>query len=60
LVWPAATLPDVAQAAGAKIITINPKEADGDIWLQGTAVEVVPKLLTAAFGRLDSVASPSP
>jgi NAD-dependent deacetylase len=53
LVWPAATLPDKARAAGARIITINPHKTDGDIWFQGTAAEVVPKLFTAAFGRLD-------
>lgn len=50
LVWPAALLPDHARAAGARIIAINTQKADGDIWLQGTAVALVPKLFAAAFG----------
>lgn len=53
IVWPAATLPDRARAAGAKIIAIDPTRADGDIWLQGKATEVVPMLFTAAFNHLD-------
>lgn len=57
LVWPAATLPARARAAGARIIAIDPQkvDVDSDIWLQGTAAEVVPKLFTAAFGQLDPV-----
>ena len=54
LVWPAANLPDHARAAGARVIVVNPQKSKGDIWLQGTATEVVPKLLKEAFGRLDS------
>ena len=55
LVMPAAALPYKARAAGARIIAINPQEADGDIWLQGTAAKVVPELLSAAFGCKESV-----
>jgi NAD-dependent deacetylase len=49
-VLPAAMLPMEAKAAGAKVITIDPSEAKGDIWLPGTATTVLPQLLDAAYG----------
>jgi NAD-dependent deacetylase len=49
-VWPAATLPQEAKAAGAKVVTIDPNCGEGDIWLRGTAATVLPKLVEAAFG----------
>jgi NAD-dependent deacetylase len=52
LVMPAAMLPHEAKAAGATIITVDPHEPGmGDVWLRGTAVEVVPMLVAEAFGR---------
>jgi NAD-dependent deacetylase len=50
-VMPAAMLPREAKAAGAKIITIDPNEGDGDIWLQGTTAIVLPRLVEMAFGE---------
>ena len=50
-VMPAATLPSEAKAAGAKVITIDPNEGGGDVWLQGTAATVLPQLVQAAFGH---------
>jgi NAD-dependent deacetylase len=52
LVLPAAMLPLEAKAAGAKIITIDPKENGGDVWLQGTAGTMLPLLVNAAFEPL--------
>jgi NAD-dependent deacetylase len=52
-VLPAAMLPMEAKAAGAKIITIDPNEGGGDVWLQGTAATVLPQLVEAAFGSAD-------
>ena len=49
-VLPAAVLPLEAKAAGAKVITIDPGEGQGDVWLQGTAASVLPQLVQAAFG----------
>ena len=49
MVLPAAMLPMEAKAAGAKIITIDPN-GEGDVWLQGTAATISPKLIQAAFG----------
>ncbi len=51
MVLPAAMLPSEAKAAGAKVITIDPNEGGGDVWLQGTAAAVLPQLLMAAFDR---------
>ncbi len=48
-VMPAAILPSEAKAAGAKIVTIDPNEGEGDAWLRGTAAMVLPQLLMAAF-----------
>ena len=52
-VMPAAMLPLEAKAAGAKVITIDPSSGEGDIWLQGTAATVLPRLVEAAFGSHD-------
>jgi NAD-dependent deacetylase len=51
-VWPAAGLPLWAKERGVKLIEVNPQAADfGGLWLQGTATEVVPRLVQAAFGK---------
>jgi NAD-dependent deacetylase len=49
-VLPAAMLPMEAKAAGAKVITIDPSDGKGDVWLQGTATKMLPQLVGAAFG----------
>lgn len=49
MVLPAALLPRTAKANGATVINVDPHHGEGDIWLQGTAVEIVPKLMQAAF-----------
>ncbi|MCE5268991.1 MAG: iron dicitrate transport regulator FecR [Planctomycetaceae bacterium] len=49
-VYPAATLPREAKAAGAKVIAVNPEKGEADVWLRGTASDLLPKLLEAAFG----------
>jgi NAD-dependent deacetylase len=50
-VMPAGMLPMEAHSAGAKIITIDPNRGGGDVWLEGTAATVIPRLLDAAFGQ---------
>lgn len=50
VVWPAAELPQTAKAAGACVIAIDPQPTPADIWLRGTAAEVLPALLERAFG----------
>lgn len=49
LVYPAAMLPHEAVAQGAKCIAIDPVEGSGDLWLQGTASEILPALVETAF-----------
>lgn len=50
-VYPAAFLPAQARAAGAAVITIDPRPGDGDaLWLSGKAGEVLPVLVRRAFG----------
>lgn len=49
-VYPAALLPDDAAKAGATLIAVDPQPCDG-CWLQGTAADVLPKLVGDAFGR---------
>lgn len=49
LVYPAAMLPHEAAAQGAKCITIDPVEEAGDVWLKGTAAQVLPALIETAF-----------
>lgn len=51
VVYPAATLPIEAKATGAMVIQIDPTEPGGDIWLQGTATQVVPELVRGAFPK---------
>lgn len=48
-VWPAAGLPAAARAAGARIIRVDPAEGEGDVWLAGAAIELVPALVARAF-----------
>ena len=50
-VLPAAMLPMEAKAAGAKVITIDPNDGQGDVRLQGTAASVLPQLVQIAFGE---------
>lgn len=50
IVYPASTLPQEAKASGAMVIQIDPSEPGGDIWLQGSACEILPKLAAEAFG----------
>jgi NAD-dependent deacetylase len=49
-VYPAASLPHEAQAAGAAVIGIDPAPVDADVWLQGAAANVLPRLVDEAFG----------
>ena len=50
MVMPAAMLPVQAKAAGATTIAIDPHPVAADCWLQGSAGDVLPKLLQA-LGR---------
>jgi NAD-dependent deacetylase len=56
VVYPAALLPDEAGLAGARIISIDPDRQPADIWLQGKACDVVPKLFGQAFGSVGGIA----
>ncbi len=47
-VFPAAFLPGRAELAGATVISISPTPCDG-CWLQGTAGEILPHLVSAAW-----------
>jgi NAD-dependent deacetylase len=47
-VYPAALLPSIAKDNGADVIAVDPNHAISDIWLRGTATEVVPVLLREA------------
>lgn len=47
-VYPAAMLPSQAAASGATVITVDPQPS-GDCWLEGSADELLPKLMEAAF-----------
>jgi NAD-dependent deacetylase len=47
-VYPAAMLPADAAEAGATVIVVDPQPSDG-CWLEGTAAEVLPKLMRDAF-----------
>jgi NAD-dependent deacetylase len=48
-VFPAAMLPHEARANGAKCIAIDPEEQSCDLWLQGQAGNILPKLIQSAF-----------
>lgn len=51
VVLPAAMLPVEAHASGARVIVIDPDEPTAaDMWLAGTACDVVPRLFALAFG----------
>jgi NAD-dependent deacetylase len=45
VVLPAAMLPMEAKDAGATIIAIDPRPTPADYWIEGTAGEVLPKLV---------------
>ena len=47
VVMPAAMLPDEAKSAGAVTIAIDPQPTRADLWLRGTAADVLPALLDA-------------
>jgi NAD-dependent deacetylase len=50
MVYPAAALPRWAKQAGATVVVIDPNPPDdANVWLQGRAGEVLPKLVDAAF-----------
>jgi NAD-dependent deacetylase len=49
-VWPAAMLPEVAKSSGARTIAVDPNESPADLWLPGTAADVLPQIVQAAFG----------
>lgn len=44
-VYPAALLPEEAAAHGATTIAIDPQPTQADVWLSGTATEIVPQLI---------------
>jgi NAD-dependent deacetylase len=49
-VMPAAMIPLEAKAHGAKLVAVDPLEVEADIWLEGRAAEIVPRLFVEAFG----------
>ncbi len=51
IVYPAATIPMEAKARGAMVVHIDPQQPGGDVWLRGTACEIVPPLIASAFRR---------
>ncbi len=52
LVYPAATIPEVAAAAGARLVEVGPERAFDGIWLPGKAGELLPRLVQ----RVDELA----
>lgn len=56
LVYPAASLPEIARQAGAKIIEINPKPTalseNSDVSLRGKAGEILPQLTATVITNL--------
>jgi NAD-dependent deacetylase len=55
VVYPAASLPEQARNRGATLIEINPDESTPltglvNVYLRGTAAEVLPKLVDAVLG----------
>ena len=51
MVMPAAALPDLARAHGAKVIVVDPTpHGRADVQLQGRAAEILPELVRLAFG----------
>ncbi len=49
-VWPAAGLPTEARENGARIVAVDPQPVAADLWLRGTATQIVPQLFQQAFG----------
>jgi NAD-dependent deacetylase len=49
IVYPAATLPDLARRNGATVVAIDPQPVDGYIWLEGNAATLLPSLVAEAF-----------
>lgn len=45
LVYPAATLPEVAAESGARVIEVGLERTQGGLWLAGKAGEVLPRLV---------------
>lgn len=50
MVYPAAFLPSQARAAGARLLAVNKESIDADLMLHGSAAEIVPALVSTAFG----------
>ncbi len=48
-VFPAAMLTLTAKEHGAAVIAIDPEDTASDLWLRGTAGDMLPRLLQAAF-----------
>ncbi len=51
VVLPAATIPEIARAAGATVVNVDPEAGGGDLDLPGSAVRIVPALVEAAFAE---------
>lgn len=52
LIFPAANLPNIARRGGASIIHIDPLDpGPPDLWLEGRAGAILPKLVELAFGK---------
>lgn len=44
-VAPASMLPTLARARGARVVGVDPRPGNFDVWLEGTAAEVLPRLV---------------
>ncbi len=49
-VYPAAELPEIAMDFAASVIVIDPLIGGGNIWLKGTASEILPRLIREGVG----------
>lgn len=49
-VYPAASLPERATDVGARVVGVGLETGYGDVWLHGKAGELLPRLVTDAFG----------
>lgn len=47
-VWPAASLPETASKHGAHVFVVDPQAPPDGTWLEGTAADLLPKLVEAA------------
>jgi len=58
MVWPAAELPYVAHQGGARVVEVNPQSSavtdHADVFLQGPAGEILPRLVRLARARRES------